>query len=152
MADDTPAPDLFGVISSSDLQNAPYNEWYSTNYSDYQVDQAALASLDNLLDGIEVKIIMGTWCHDSKREVPRFYKILSSLNGASIEDQMIALDREKKAPNGEIDGMGITNTPTFIFYRDGQELNRIVEVPIESLEKDMAKILKGEDYRHSKLP
>jgi hypothetical protein len=31
-------------------------------------------------------------------------------------------------------------------------MNRIVETPVESLERDMVKILSGQDYRHSKLP
>jgi hypothetical protein len=39
--------------------------------------------------------------------------------------------------------------PTFIFMKDGQELGRIVEYPLESLEKDMAKILSGVDYKHA---
>ena len=37
--------------------------------------------------------------------------------------------------------------PTLIFYKDGQEMNRIVEFPVESLYKDMAKILKNESYQ-----
>lgn len=92
---------------------------------------------------------MGTWCHDSKREVPGFYKILDQ-NAENIE--MIALDRKKQTPNGETNGMEITNKPTFIFYIDGLEMNRIVETPVESLERDMVKILSGQDYSHSKMP
>ena len=64
---------------------------------------------------------------------------------------MIALNRKKQSPNGEINNMAITNTPTFIFYKNGEELNRIVETPVESLEKDLVKILKGQAYRNSKM-
>lgn len=141
---------LLGHISKSDLLQSPYVTWYVENDRNYQVDRAALSGLDELLAGVEIKIVMGTWCHDSKREVPRFYKILE--NKGTIDTQMIALDRNKQAPAGEIDGMGITNTPTFIFYKDGEELNRIVETPVESLEKDMVKILQGKPYKHSKMP
>jgi thiol-disulfide isomerase/thioredoxin len=102
-----------------------------------------------LLEGVEIKVVMGTWCHDSKREVPRFYKILSHKTD-NIE--MIALDRKKQSPNGETDAMAITNTPTFIFYKNGKEMNRIVETPVDSLERDMIKILSGKEYRHSKMP
>ena len=143
---------LLGEISSSDLRKAPYATWYNENDQSYQVDAAAITELDSLFEGVEIKIVMGTWCHDSKREVPRFYKILSAAGVNEDSTTMIALDRKKQAPRNEIDGMGITNTPTFIFYRDGKELNRIVEKPVISLEKDITAILKGSEYRHSKLP
>lgn len=142
---------LLGKISKEDLQKNPFASWYDENDAAYQVDLNTIADLDALLDGVEVKIVMGTWCHDSKREVPRFYKILSHVENAEKKTQMIALDRKKQAPNDEINGLGITNTPTFIFLKDGKELNRIVEKPVESIEKDMVKILKGEEYRHSKM-
>ena len=152
IADDQKAPDLLGVISKTDLEKAPYSEWFNKSYQDYMVGGNALSSLENLLSGVEIKIVMGTWCHDSKREVPRFYKVMSGLGNAEFDIQMIGLDRSKQAPGNEIDGLGITNTPTFIFYRDGKELNRIVETPVENLETDMIKILSGENYRHSKMP
>lgn len=141
--------DLLGVITVSDLKMGPHATWFEKNDQAYKVDRASLAGVDALLEGVEIKVVMGTWCHDSKREVPRFYKILKDASGADVE--MIGLDRKKQAPNDEIDGMGITNTPTFIFYKNGEELNRIVETPVESLEKDMMKILNGADYTHSKL-
>jgi len=141
--------DLLGIITVSDLKNEPHATWFKKNDKAYEVDKSSLTNVDALLDGVEIKIAMGTWCHDSKREVPRFYKIISAAGGANVE--MIALDRKKQAPGNEIAGMDITNTPTFIFYKNGVELNRIVETPIESLEKDMVKILSGVDYTHSKL-
>lgn len=148
-ADDANNQDLLGIISVSDIKSSPHVEWYQQSETSYNVDKQALGELDALLEGVEIKVVMGTWCHDSKREVPRFYKILDN-KAANVE--MIALDRKKQAPNGETDGMGITNTPTFIFYKNGEEMNRIVETPVESLEQDMVKILSGEDYRHSKMP
>ena len=142
--------DLLGVISSADLREAPYFAWYTESAQSYEVDNSSLSALEALLDGVEIKIVMGTWCHDSRREVPRFYNILEASEG-NVSIQMIALDRKKQAPAGEIDGLAITNTPTFVFYKDGQELNRIVETPVESLEKDMINILSRQPYRHSKM-
>lgn len=141
--------DLLGVISVSDLKNSPHSAWYNKNEVTYRVDENALTGINQLLEGVEIKVVMGTWCHDSKREVPRFYKILDK-NADKAE--MIALDRKKQSPNSETDGMAITNTPTFIFYKDGKEMNRIVETPIETLELDMMKILSGKEYRHAKMP
>ena len=46
-------------------------------------------------------------------------------------------------------GLEVLNVPTIIFYRNGNEINRFVELPVNSLESDIAKIIKGESYTHS---
>ena len=37
--------------------------------------------------------------------------------------------------------LDIELVPTFIFYRNGEELGRIVETPEDTLEKDLAEIV-----------
>ena len=59
------------------------------------------------------------------------------------------MTRDKTTPQKYEENLNITNIPTFIFYKDGQELNRIVEFPIEDLETDMVKILNEEPYKHA---
>lgn len=144
--------DLIGIISKDQLLEQPYANWYNESNQAYTVDESSLAALDALLDGVTVKVIMGTWCHDSKSEVPRFYKILSRTGVNQNAVELIAVDRNKQFTTGEIEGLDLTNTPTFIFYKNGKEINRIVETPVESFEKDMMKIFSGSDYRHSKMP
>jgi hypothetical protein len=36
-----------------------------------------------------------------------------------------------------VDAMQIKNVPTFIFYREGMEIGRIIEKPTNSLESDL---------------
>jgi hypothetical protein len=36
-----------------------------------------------------------------------------------------------------------------IFAKNGKEMNRIVEFPIQTLELDMLEILKGNDYKNA---
>lgn len=140
-----------GKISPVDLQKETYGVWYKKNQDNYEVEADPATQLLPLLQDVKVKIIMGTWCHDSQRQVPRFYKILDSIKADLTQIHMIAVDMEFSAVGHDISALGITNTPTFIFYRGGQEINRIVEVPVESLEKDMLAILRGQGYRHSKM-
>jgi hypothetical protein len=59
------------------------------------------------------------------------------------------MTREKTTPQNYEEGLHVTNVPTFIFYKDGKEMNRIVEFPIKTLESDMLTILKGEPYKHA---
>lgn len=142
---------LVGEISPQDLREVPYAEWYIAHRQAYQVDAESISDLPELFKDVAVTIIMGTWCHDSQRQVPRFYKILSTAGVNMSRVDLFAVDMNFTTPADEAAGLGITNTPTFIFYRDGKELNRIVETPVISLEKDVLTILRGEAYRHSKL-
>jgi uncharacterized protein YcsI (UPF0317 family) len=59
------------------------------------------------------------------------------------------VDKDKKTPTGSAKENDITNVPTFIFYRDGKEINRIVESPVAFLEDDILAILSGADYKHT---
>ena len=84
---------------------------------------------------------MGTWCHDSKREVPRFYKILNTLDYDQTNLQIIGLKKDKKGFFNDYSYYKITNTPTFIFFKGGNEIGRITEKPTGSLELQIQLIL-----------
>jgi hypothetical protein len=90
---------------------------------------------------INVTLIMGTWCDDSKEQVPRFYKILDMLQFDYSKLSLICVDRKKSAPDIDLAGMNIKLVPTFIFYRNYKEIGRITETPARSLEKDMLGIM-----------
>jgi hypothetical protein len=62
---------------------------------------------------------------------------------------LVAMDRGKTTPDHLEQGLDIIRVPTFIFYKDGEELGRIVEYPIESLKADMERILSDEAYQHA---
>jgi len=139
---------LINKANEDGFKQAPFNEWYAKNYDDYQIDNASIETLKPLLKGIKIKAFMGTWCSDSKRETPRFYKIMKAANFKDKHIDLITVSKQKDTPLGFEKGMNITNVPTFIFYKDGKEINRIVESPVESLEQDMIAILSGKDYKH----
>ena len=52
-------------------------------------------------------------------------------------------DKIKQGPNGEEKGLSIHRVPTFLFYKDGEEIGRIVESPVGNLELDIAQIYAG---------
>jgi thiol-disulfide isomerase/thioredoxin len=92
---------------------------------------------------------MGTWCEDSQHQVPGFYQVLEQLKFDEKQVSLIIVDRTKTTPDHLEKDKNITNVPTFIFYKNGKELQRIVESPVESLEKDMLKIVSGQPYKHT---
>lgn len=92
-----------------------------------------------------VLLLMATWCPDSMRELPRYFAIMDAAGVVDSTLTMVGVDRTKKDSEGLTEKWGITRVPTFVFFRKGQEVGRVVErVPAGStLEAEIAKILGG---------
>ena len=106
----------------------------------YEDFNPAKKTILNLSD-IEITIMFGIWCHDSKREVPRMLKILDSYNFPKEKLSLIAVNRLKTKPHKDVEKYALEFTPTIIFFRDSYEIGRIVEKPKKSLEIDILEIL-----------
>ena len=149
MEDTEEDPILLGLEKRNTLESEPYLQWFEESYKNHSIDSATIAQVKPMLLETDITIFMGTWCEDSQRETPAFYKILDQAGYNSDNVRLITVSEDKDTPQGLEEGKNITNVPTIIFYKNGEELGRIVEYPLESLEKDMAKILKGEAYKHA---
>jgi thiol-disulfide isomerase/thioredoxin len=135
---------LLGDIKPAMLAGSPHSEWYMKGYSEYQPDQEVLAELMALdKDELSITIVLGTWCPDSRREVPRFMKIADLWGFPHDKIRLIGVDINKVAPLEDYSQLGIERVPTFIFYKNNIEKGRIIEVPVTSLEQDTENILKG---------
>jgi hypothetical protein len=132
---------LIGEITRDAFKDTSFSLWFNAKYDTYNPDKPVLDSIAQKLKDIEITIILGTWCSDSRREVPRFFKILDSLGYSSDNVKMIAVGRNKEDLNGEVDSLSVELVPAFIFYREGKELGRIEESPTETLERDFNKIV-----------
>ncbi|AUC82752.1 thioredoxin family protein [Lacinutrix sp. Bg11-31] len=144
---------LLGKIDKNGLQTAPFNEWFNKNHDDYIVNSSLVKTFKKDLKNYTIKAFLGTWCGDSKKEVPRFYKVLEAANYPMNQLEVFALDHSKtaykKGPNGEEKGLNIHRVPTFIFYKDSKEVNRIVEHPKETFERDIQSIITTDRYRQN---
>ena len=140
---------LVGYLKKSDFLNGKYKEWFLKNYDAYTADPKTIQKIKKKLNNISIKSFIGSWCHDSKRELPRFYKIME-LAGFDLENdfKMIGITIGKKTPTNLQKGVAINHTPTFIFFRDGKEIGRFVEHSKKTIEKDILKILRGGNYKH----
>lgn len=144
-------PYLLGKIDKSGLEGENYSAWFNENYNDYKPNESIIDQMTSLIKGFEIKVFMGTWCGDSKREVPHLYKILEACNFPMEQLVNVALSNEshmyKKSPQQEEVGFNIHRVPTIIFFKEGKEINRIVEYPVNSLEEDIFHIVSGQDYK-----
>mgnify|MGYP000601082392 CR=1 FL=1 len=139
--------DIVGKIAKVDLEYGEHAKWFNKEISTYKVDTETLSDFENnpeRIKALSVKIFMGTWCEDSQREVPRFINILSFLGVTNYE--IIGLNTNKQSPQGYENGMNINYVPTFIIYQNGKEVNRIIESPVVTLEKDLVAILQAKKY------
>jgi putative ABC transport system permease protein len=142
----TAEPQLWGKCSLDDLRKEPYAEWYTKNYADYEPNPEIIEQLKNVnWKDYSVSIFLGTWCGDSRREVPRFIKMLDAVGFLQREISLIAISAEdsvyKQSLTREERGRHIYRAPTFILSKKGGEVNRIVETPVVSLERDLLAIL-----------
>ncbi|WP_272151597.1 thioredoxin family protein [Tenacibaculum aiptasiae] len=141
---------LVGIATKKDFQQEPYgSEWFNDFYSYYETDQNTINKLKPYLKDVKIKGFMGTWCGDSKREIPNFYKLLDEAGFNYKNLELVTVNRSKKA-NGLEEGFNILRVPTFIFYKDGKEIGRFVEHAIDgsTIEDDILKIVSGQPYTH----
>ncbi|MCW9036857.1 thioredoxin domain-containing protein [Altibacter sp.] len=140
-------PLLIGKINNEALSQNSYASWYVENFQNYHPNTVVVDSFKETLSQYTITAFMGTWCGDSKREVPHFYKILEAAQFPLDRLTVVAVHNEqdnyKQSPGGEEEGLNIHRVPTFIFYKDGKEVNRIVESPVASLEEDIAAIVQN---------
>ena len=92
-------------------------------------------------DDINVVVFFGTWCHDSKRELPKALKIFNEIGINDENIELVAVGIDKKEPEGRAAKLNLMYTPTIIFFRESKEIGRIVEKPVKSLEKDIESII-----------
>ena len=114
------------------------NQEFQENYSEYNSNSLLNFSL---FRDVEIFVLFGTWCHDSKREVPRFLKLLSDSKVSENQINLIGLNFMKNDSQDRGKKFKIKKTPTFIILRNQVEIGRIVERPEISLEADLLKIL-----------
>ncbi len=132
---------LIGLCERTSFEHDSFSHWFTKEYDEYIVSKEELDSLKELISEFDIKIVMGTWCSDSRREVPRFYKVLDTLGYPEKKIVIIAVDRTKIDKDGATETLNIELVPTFIISLYGDEVGRIIESPEESLEKDLKAII-----------
>jgi thiol-disulfide isomerase/thioredoxin len=102
---------------------------------------------------VTVVCVLGTWCGDSRREIPRLWKVLDSAGVPESDLKMFAVGsstftRAMPIPPGVFDWSDdlkkwydVSRVATIILLRNGKEIGRIVEAPEGRLEDDLLAIV-----------
>lgn len=137
----TGKPMLMGEVNRKAFQDSSFASWFNTQYKFYKPDAKTEEALVPGLKDKKIEIVMGTWCSDSRREVPRVLKVLDEANFPDSSLEIITINRKIKSIDNKVDSLHIKRVPTIIVYENGKELGRIIESPIETLEKDLENIV-----------
>ena len=108
------------------------------------IDSAAAHELAAAPPGAALKVYLGTWCSDSRREVGRFWRVLDELaEVVPFTIEYVGVDRSKLEPASLLAGADVSHVPTFVVVRDGVECGRVVEKAPHTIERDLADLLSG---------
>ncbi|HIE15338.1 MAG TPA: hypothetical protein EYP69_00260 [Bacteroidales bacterium] len=120
---------MLGCISISDFQKPPFVFWYQPAYDSYPLDTCKLLKISSdTISGISVEVIFGSWCSDSRSEIPIFLKVCDYLN-ISENITLIGVDKSKTIPSNcdENKIRSVKFVPTYFFYYNGKLLKKIVD-------------------------
>jgi hypothetical protein len=132
---------LIGYCDRSGLQQGDFGDFLKYGYDSYKPEKSVTFKLISRLAKADIVVVLGTWCSDSREQVPRFFKILDKAHFKEDHLKLICVDSSKEAGSIDISQYDIKKVPTFIFRKDGKEIGRIIETPMLTLEKDMLLIL-----------
>ena len=141
---------LLGKSTRERLEQEPFGSWFKTNYKEYTIDTATANQLKPYLQNKRFLVFMGTWCGDSRREVPRIYKLLDYCGVSPSNIELVNVNNHdtayKQSPTHEEKGLNIHRVPDLLIFENGKEIGRVVEFPVISWEKDLLQIFNNHSY------
>jgi thiol-disulfide isomerase/thioredoxin len=139
----TPIPVWYGPLSRERLEAEIPD--FAANRKEYKPQALWLQYLRQARSSYGLVVAMGTWCSDSREQIPHLWKILDELGTASpfAEVKLLGVDRSKKVvPSASFPYGPVEKVPTIVVTLGGSEVGRIVETPLAgSLEEDLVRIL-----------
>lgn len=137
---------LIGDCNRQGLLGEVFGGNFELEYDIYAPDPDIMVKLGLYNGDYNIIIVLGSWCSDSREQVPRFLRIIDMLGLTDNTIRIIAVDRTKSpgdlSKNPEVE-LNIIRVPTFIIINEGIEVGRIVETPMETLEVDLLNILQN---------
>lgn len=131
---------LVGLITQDEL----FREFpvFKENYDLYTPAADNVKFIKAFRKKIVIEAYLGTWCGDTRENLPIFLKVLDQAANRHIQVNLRAVDRTKIDPEKTALRHTIVKVPTMIFLYQDKEFARFVEVPEKSVEEDMVDLLK----------
>jgi len=116
-------------------------EWQE-RYDKYQPEADMVDALKTKLGAdMRIDVYLGLWCPDSRNNVPPFIKIIDRL-GTGVPVRYYNEPRKaSKEVKYFVEELKVERVPTFIFYKEGKEIGRIIENPKLGMIEDIMEIV-----------
>lgn len=136
-----------GTMSLDELwQTAPV--WRAI-FDTYEPDAATVQRLRAIAEPARLQVVLATWCGDSRQHVPRLLKAIERANNPNLTVELTGIGTDFLTPMTVVQDDNITNVPTVIVRRGGNEIGRFVETPAgATVEADIADIAEGKATMH----
>lgn len=138
----TSYPIWYGPIAPARL-DAEIKDW-STQREEYEPKDSWMELLASATLRYELVVAMGTWCGDSREQIPRLQAVLEGLGSRSPfgAPRLVGVDRSKWVDRDQYPFGPVELVPTIVVTAGGTEIGRIVETPASGrIEEDLARIL-----------
>ncbi len=135
-------PVWYGTISAESLDTGIAG--WRAECAAYRPAEKWLALLRTAKLRYGLTIAMGTWCSDSREQIPRLQAVLSALAERSPFEppRLVGIDRSKSIDAKLYPYGPVELVPTIVVTAGGSEVGRIVETPKSgSIEEDLVRIL-----------
>jgi cyclophilin family peptidyl-prolyl cis-trans isomerase/HEAT repeat protein len=135
-------PVWYGVLDPARLERE-ISGWHEEEER-YRPKEEWLERLRSAKLKYGIVVAMGTWCGDSREQVPHLQAILRALGEHSPFEapRLIGVDRSKSIEFERYPYGAVELVPTMVVTSGGQEIGRIVETPASGcLEEDLVRLL-----------
>lgn len=108
---------------------------------DYCINISNCFHLSVIINQKKIKFLIfaGSWCSDTKSELPKIIKIFQSCEFPSYE--LIGVDRAKYEPTMRFVEYNIERVPSLVVLSNNQEIGRIIEFPKNDWFEDIKQII-----------
>jgi thiol-disulfide isomerase/thioredoxin len=117
--------------------------WFRNGFDDYVPNADTIKELKKWKNDIYIFAFGGTWCDDTKVLLPKFYKAMNEAEFTGNDVTLYLVDRDKTSEDGVAQAMHVEKVPTFIIFRNGRMLGRVVETTDRPIECAILNIIKS---------
>ena len=64
---------LVGLCDRTAFNDTSFAFWFNDEYERYAVDTSTTNLIAKEIETVQMKIVLGTWCSDSREQIPRLF-------------------------------------------------------------------------------
>lgn len=130
-----------GIISIDDWYKE--SAWDKSLINLYSIDTISVGNISKKIEKSSHKFLLvaGSWCGDTKTELPKILKIFELSKIESENIILIGVGRNKSIKSKLFHTLEIEKVPTLFILKNDKIIGKIIEFPKQSWESDIAKIL-----------